>query len=49
MRLRLNPNENGKKEGPATRAVLAALTRFEDILAAQNLNLTNFIPHSHNL
>ena len=34
IRLRLNPNENRKKEGPATKVVLDALKELESVLAS---------------
>jgi hypothetical protein len=34
IRLRLNPDEKGKKEGPATRAVLEALSEIESLFAS---------------
>jgi hypothetical protein len=34
IRLRLNPNEKGKKEGPATKAVLDTLEKLESMFAS---------------
>ncbi|MGA8215601.1 MAG: hypothetical protein WB799_18530 [Candidatus Sulfotelmatobacter sp.] len=37
IRLRLNPNEAGKKEGPATKAVLATLVKLESMFASASV------------
>jgi len=42
IRLRLNPDENGVKEGPATKAVLETLERLKSMFASPK-------PHFHEL
>jgi hypothetical protein len=44
IRLRLNPAENGAKEGPATHEILATLHELEAIFRSQTPNLSSVEP-----